>query len=84
MVSSVDLKHRPVSHSRKADYAHVGDEDYQCSERTASSVVDLTGTDKSPAAATAVGDADCQHHDAERTASSVVYIRCSTTRTLGL
>ena len=60
------------SAAHKAEYAHVGDEDYQCSERTASSVVDLTGTDKSPAAATAVGDADCQHHDAQRTASSVV------------
>ena len=65
------------SPTHKAEYAHVGDNDYHCSERTASSVVDLTGTDKSPAAATAaaataVGDADCQHHDAQRTASSVV------------
>ena len=61
------------SAAHKAEYAHVGDKDYQCSERTASNVVDLTGTeDKSPAAATAVGDADCQHHDARRTASSVV------------
>jgi hypothetical protein len=52
------------SATHKAEYAHVGDEDYQCSERTASSVVDLTGAeDKSPAAAT---------DDARRTASSVV------------
>ena len=52
------------SAAHKAEYAHVGDEDYQCSERTASSVVDLTGAeDKSPAAAT---------DDARRTASSVV------------
>ena len=52
------------SSEHKAEYAHVGDEDYQCSERTASSVVDLTGAeDKSPAAAT---------DDARRTASSVV------------
>jgi hypothetical protein len=59
------------SAEHKAEYAHVGDADYQCSP--ASSVVDLTGTeDKSPAAATAVGDADCQHHDAGRTASCVV------------
>ena len=61
-----------MSAEHKADYAHVGDEDYQCSERTASSVVDLTGTDKSPAAATAVGDEDCQHHDAERAASNLL------------
>jgi hypothetical protein len=48
----------------KAEYAHVGDNDYHCSERKASSVVDLTGAeDKSPAAAT---------DDARRTASSVV------------
>ena len=52
------------SPKHKAEYAHVGDKGYQYSERTASSVVDLTGTeDKSPAAAT---------DDARRTASSVV------------
>ena len=52
------------SPKHKAEYAHVGDNDYHCSERKASSVVDLTGAeDKSPAAAT---------DDARRTASSVV------------
>ena len=52
------------SATHKAEYAHVGDNDYHCSERKASSVVDLTGAeDKSPAAAT---------DDARRTASSVV------------
>ena len=33
------------SSAHKAEYAHVGDNDYHCSERKASSVVDLTGAE---------------------------------------